>query len=194
MLRFSYTAGMKPEFAPLPLDPRAFAQSAGQRSGNDSLTRYKRIAQDCVHHGQGATVAWSARGEMRSDPLGHEEIWLHLHADTSAPMICQRCLEAVDIALHVDRSFRFVADEETAAAQDDDVPEDLLVLSGEFDLQQLIEDELVLELPLIPRHEVCPTQPPASASDSDFGIAVAGRPNPFAVLAQLKPDKADSEE
>jgi uncharacterized protein len=194
MSRFSYTADMKHEFAALPLDPRAFAQSCGKLSGNESLTRYERIAQDCQHHGQGATVAWSARGEMRADHLGHEEIWLHLHADASAPMICQRCLEVVDIALRVDRSFRFVADEETAAAQDDDVPEDLLVLAGELDLQQLIEDELVLELPLIARHEICPTQPPASASDSDFGIAVAGRPNPFAVLAQLKPAKGDRED
>ncbi len=193
MYRFSYTAGMKHEFAALPLDPRAFAQSSGQLSGNESLTRYQRIAQDCQHHGQGAMLAWSVRGEMRADHLGHEEIWLHLQADASAPMICQRCLEVVDIALRVDRSFRFVADEETAAAQDDQVAEDLLVLAGEFDLQQLVEDELVLELPLIARHEVCPTQPPVSASDSDFGIAVAGRPNPFAVLAQLMPGKADPE-
>jgi len=191
MLRFSYTAGMKHEFVALPIDPRAFAQSSGQLSGNESLVRYERIAQDCQHQGQGATVVWSARGEMRADHLGHEEVWLHVQASASAPMVCQRCLEVVDIELQVDRSFRFVADEEAASAQDDDVPEDLLVLAGELDLHQLIEDELVLELPLIARHEVCPTSPPTSASDSDFGIAVAGRPNPFAVLANLKPSKGD---
>ena len=184
---------MKHEFASLPLDPRAFAQSSGQLTGKESLTRYERIAQDCQQHGQGSTVAWSARGEMRADHLGHEEIWLHLHADANAPMICQRCLEVVDIPLAVDRWFRFVADEETAAAQDDDAPEDLLVLTGDFDLQQLIEDELVLELPLVARHEVCPTQPPNTASDAEFGIAVARRPNPFAVLAQLQPGKSRTE-
>ena len=182
---------MKHEFVALPIDPRAFAQSSGQLGGNESLVRYERIAQDCQHHGQGAAVAWSARGEMRADHLGHEEVWLHLQASASAPMVCQRCLEVVDIGLQVDRSFRFVADEEAASEQDDDVPEDLLVLVDELDLHQLIEDELVLELPLIARHEVCPTSPPTSASDSDFGIAVAGRPNPFAVLANLKANKGD---
>ena len=129
MLRFSYTAGMKHEFVALPIDPRAFAQSSGHLSGNESLVRYERIAQDCQHHGQGATVVWSARGEMRADHLGQEEVWLHVQASASAPMVCQRCLDVVDIDLQVDRSFRFVADEEAASAQDDDVPEDLLVLA-----------------------------------------------------------------
>lgn len=177
---------MKQEFAASHLDLRAFAQSAGQLAGSESLARFERIAQESPETGRDAGVAWSARGEMRTDHLGHEAIWLHLHADVRVPMTCQRCLEVVDIPLHIDRSFRFVADEETAAAQDDDVQEDLLVLAGDFNLHQLIEDELVLELPLIARHEVCPTQPPATASDPDFGVAVAGRPNPFAVLARLK--------
>ena len=185
---------MKQEFAASHLDPRAFAQSAGQLAGSESLARYERIAQECPGRGHESVLAWSARGEMRSDPLGQEQIWLHLHAGATAPMTCQRCLEVVDIALLVDRSFRFVVDEETAAAQDDDVPEDLLVLAGDFNLQQLIEDELVLELPLIARHDVCPTQPPLTANDSEFGVSVAGRPNPFAVLAQLKPGKGGGTE
>lgn len=183
---------MKQEFASSPeshLDLRAFAQSSGQLAGNESLAGYDRIAQECAGRVQDAMVAWSARGEMRSDHLGQEEIWLHLHAEAVAPMTCQRCLEMVKVPLLVDRSFRFVADEETAAAQDDDVQEDLLALEADFNLRHLIEDELVLALPLIARHEVCPGQAPLAASDTDFGVAVAGRPNPFAVLARLRADK-----
>ena len=182
---------MTQEFAPSHLDPRAFAQAARELSGSDVLAGYERIAQECVGRGQNAVVAWSVRGEMRDDHLGQEAVWLHLHADACVPMTCQRCLEVVEVALLVDRSFRFVADEETAAAQDDDAQEDLLVLEDDFSLRRLIEDELVLALPLIARHEVCPIQPPMAASASEFGVAVAGRPNPFAVLAQLKPGKTD---
>ena len=176
------------------LDLRAFAQSAGQLADSESLAGYERIARECAGLAQNAMLAWSARGEMRSDHLGQEEIWLHLHADAIAPMTCQRCLDAVDIRLRVDRSFRFVADEETAAAQDDGAQEDLLVLEGEFNLRQLIEDELVLALPLIARHDVCPAQAPLTTNDSEFGMAVAGRPNPFAVLAGLKPGKGNGSE
>ena len=83
-----------------------------------------------------------------------------------------------------------------------------------MDLRELVEDELLLGLPLVPRHEDCP-QPlpvpirleddtddaddaeaalPSEASrsgletvDAEPGDTLAdGRPNPFAVLKQLK--------
>jgi len=54
------------------------------------------------------------------------------------------------VNLLVDRDFRFVPDEATAMAEDDEAEEDLLVLSGEFDLLALVEDELLMDLPLVP--------------------------------------------
>ncbi len=84
------------------------------------------------------------------------EIWLHLRADAVLPLTCQRCLGPVEVALAVDRSFRFVADEELAAAEDELAEEDVLALSRSFDLVELVEDELLMEMPLAPRHEVCP--------------------------------------
>ncbi len=51
-----------------------------------------------------------------------------------------------------------------------------------MDLAAWIEDEAILSLPLVPRHEDCePTLPAHSA-----GHAAPDRPNPFAVLAELK--------
>ncbi len=184
---------MKHEFAPAYLDVQAFAQSSGELAGEESLARYARILQECEGRGADLVVAWSARGETRVDQLQAEQVWLHLHAEVVAPLTCQRCLEVVDITLRVDRSFRFVADEQIAAAQDDDSEEDLLVLSGEFNLRELIEDELVLELPMIAHHDICPGPLSTTVTDAKFGIAVAGRPNPFAVLARLKPsNKGDT--
>ena len=59
----------------------------------------------------------------------------------------------VDVPLDVERSFRFVADEATAEALDEECDEDLLALGREFDLRELIEDELLMALPVVPRHE-----------------------------------------
>ena len=105
------------------------------------------------------------------------------------PLTCQRCLGPVDIPVVVDRDFRFVSSEEQAEAEDEEAEEDVLALSREFNLQELIEDEMLMELPVVPRHEICPTEVKLAAQDVDFEAAQAEKPNPFAALAGLKGSK-----
>jgi uncharacterized protein len=93
------------------------------------------------------------------------------------------------VPLVVDRTFRFVSDEATAAAEDDQSEEDLLALSRSFDLPELVEDELLMELPVAPRHDVCPEPVKMSAADPDFESASTVREHPFAVLGKLKTTK-----
>ena len=107
---------------------------------------------------------------------------MHLFARAAITRECQRCLQPVALDLTVDRWFRFVADEATAAALDADSEDDVLVLSRHFDLAELIEDELLLALPLVPKHEPCPQAPTAIVDDADVDVA----PHPFAALAALK--------
>jgi uncharacterized protein len=114
---------------------------------------------------------------------------LDLRASVQLPMQCQRCLTPVLETVEAERSFRFVADEATAATLDDEAEEDILVLSRDFDALALVEDELILSLPLVPLHEMCPQAVPMSAVDSEFEEA-AERPNPFGVLAGLKTNKS----
>ena len=89
------------------------------------------------------------------------------------------------------RSFRFVETEELAQAQDDEAQEDVLVLSRAFNLLELIEDELLLAVPLIPKHEVCPVAVKLAVADPGFEAALEQKVNPFAVLAGLKDRKAE---
>ena len=91
----------------------------------------------------------------------------------------------------VDRWFRFVASEDVALAQDEEVEEDLLVFSREFDLAELIEDELLMEIPLVPRHGSCPVPVKLEAIDADFAQAPETKKNPFAALAGLQISKDD---
>jgi uncharacterized protein len=102
---------------------------------------------------------------------------------------CQRCLEPVTTLVEFDREFRFVESEEAALAQDEDSEEDLLVQCPQFDLLELVEDELLMALPVSPKHEKCPGDLKLSAADADFERA-PDRPNPFAKLAQLKTPKS----
>lgn len=174
--------------APTRLDIRAFAQAAQERRGDDVLAAYPRLLDEAQQDLGDRPVRWRAVGAMRADALGAAQPWLHLEASAVVPLVCQRCLDTVEVPLEVDRDFRFVADEATAEAEDDYAEEDLLVLSDSFDLHALVEDELILAMPLIAMHEVCPaTSPSLRAAD---GEKAPERPNPFAVLQQLrKPPK-----
>ncbi|MEQ1804240.1 MAG: YceD family protein, partial [Burkholderiaceae bacterium] len=96
-------------------------------------------------------------------------------------LVCQRCLEPVTAALDVQRSFRFVEGEAAAAELDAQCEDDVLALTRELDLHELLEDELLLCLPLVPKHEQCPQPLPEAAAGPG-----PDRANPFAALAALK--------
>ena len=176
---------MPKEFIAQRLDVKAFAEEAGQLSGADTVGAFERLMAETEGRGADQPLAWSAHGELLNPRQVQPEVWLHLQADTVLSLTCQRCLAPVDVPVSVDRSFRFVADETTAESEDEEAEEDVLALSRTFDLPGLIEDELLMELPLVPQHDVCPEPVKFSAQDADFQEE-AERPNPFAALARLK--------
>jgi uncharacterized protein len=173
---------------PRALDPRrldvaGFAAAGAALEGEAELTSLPRLAADLVTPADAAPapVRWSAQGVQRS-PVGRpQEIWIELKAQARVWLACQRCLNPLPTALDVDRRIRFVAGEDEAARLDEELEDDVLALPRSIDLVELVEDELILALPLVPRHAQCPT--PAS---SDAPAAVPARPNPFAVLASIK--------
>jgi uncharacterized protein len=176
---------MTRQFSPQRLDVLAFAEDAAELSGTMPVPSLQRLAAEARGPIEDREVTWSAQGELRNAAHVQPEVWLHLQAQALLPMTCQRCLEPVEVPLDVDRTFRFVADETTAAAEDDDAEEDLLVMDRAFDLPGLVEDELLMEVPVVPRHDVCPHAVPLSASDPGFEEAAAPV-HPFAVLKSLK--------
>jgi uncharacterized protein len=181
---------MNKEFVAGRLDVKSFAQVADALSGEEALGAHARLAQEAQGRIEGLTVNWTARGEIRPGADGGSEAWLHLQARSRLPLMCQRCMNPVDTEVSTDRWFRFAADEATAAALDDESDEDVLALSSEFDLLTLVEDELLMALPLVPRHETCPVEVKLAAQDADFAEAVALKPSPFAALASLRLDKS----
>ena len=181
---------MEKKFAPSHLDVKAFAQAKGELQGDVPLDQWPRLSLEQVAGGEMASaVRWRLQGRTEPVSAGPDEVWLDLDAEVDLPLQCQRCLQPVLSPVLARRSFRFVADEATAAALDDEAEEDLLVISRDFDALALVEDELIMSLPLVPLHEVCPEVLPASAMDPEFEQS-AERPNPFGVLAGLKTGKS----
>ena len=181
---------------PTAIDLRACAQKAETLIGQAPLAAFARLAEGLPElAAEPAPVCWSAHAELR-EPLGElaeagrsvapPQLWLHLQARAQVPQVCQRCLSPYAQEIEVDRWFRFVASEAAALAEDEDCEEDLLVLEARFDLAALVEDELLLSLPLVPMHEQCP-QPVRMSAGELPASAEPEKPNPFAALAALKP-------
>ncbi|HEX5806019.1 MAG TPA: YceD family protein [Macromonas sp.] len=192
---------------PTYIDLRALAQQGTPLNGQTALSAFERLADLPVAADAGlpagAAVQWRVRAEWRERlPLGlapelkgetanAPQLWLHLEVQASVPQTCQRCLSVYAQPVEVGRWFRFVANETTAAAEDDESEEDVLVWSPKFNLQELIEDELLMALPLVPMHEVCPKPVRMSVGEEELGPELE-RPNPFAALVALKGGKKGS--
>ena len=168
------------------LNMQAFAEAGVPLNEVTPLQNMERLATEAIDLQPNSTVNWQATPELRPGSTGQMDIWLHLTANTSVPLTCQRCIGAVQTDLQVDRWYRFVASEEIAMAEDDASDEDLLVLMPQFDLMEVLEDELLMALPLVPMHDVCPVMPTFSVGEIDVPNDVGDQPSPFAALAQLK--------
>jgi len=170
---------------PPKIDVKQLGLSSQSLAGHDQLLNYGRLMDETKGFGGQNALDWAVRGALQPDQTGQPQAWLHLSVQLSLPLTCQRCLGPVDVALQIERSFRFVETEAQAELEDDASMEDVLVLSHDFDLAALIEDEVLMDLPLVPRHASCPLPVKMEAVDADFE-AVRPKPNPFAVLAGLK--------
>lgn len=171
------------------LNMKAFAQEGVALDELTPLQNMERLAEETQGLQADSMVQWQAFGELRPRTGADDDVWLHLQAQASVPLTCQRCMGVVQTPVEVDQWYRFVASEDIAMAEDDQSEEDLLVMEPQFNLLAVLEDELLMALPLVPMHEECPVAPKLQAGDlGEPGTAgVPGeKPNPFAALAQLK--------
>ena len=171
------------EFDPCRLDVELFAGEAGELAGQWPLRMFRRIGESlAVVPTDADQMAWSARGERRALRGDQTQAWLHLRAAGQLALECQRCLKPVNVAIAFERNFLFVHGEELAAQLDAETEDDVLAMPRVLDLRELVEDEMLLDMPLVPRHEVCPEPLPLRVDDDVPDDA----PNPFAGLAALK--------
>lgn len=168
-------------FDPRRLDVDAFVDDAATLEGRQPLADMERLAGSVLPEAPEATVHWQATGAARQGADRQPQRWINLQMRATVHMTCQRCLEPVAVDLDLSRAIRFVPTEAEAERLDLESDDDVLATSRRLDLLALVEDELVLALPAVPRHAACrpPVAPPSAVEPSDDPAA---RTNPFAVL------------
>jgi len=131
-------------------------------------------------------LRWRACGLSDLDAAERRH-WLRLEVFAQLILTCQRCMHPLSLDLEVKRRFLVAPNEALANKLEDSAQDDYDVIAHnkQFDLLALIEDELLLALPIVPKHLQC--EPPVMAQTE--ASQASTRQRPFAVLSTLKRSK-----
>ncbi|HAB47822.1 MAG: hypothetical protein EBT36_09545 [Betaproteobacteria bacterium] len=129
------------------------------------------------------SLRWRASG-LSDLALSERRYWLRLEASAQLMLVCQRCMHPLSLDLQVKRRFLVARNEAMASKLEDAAQDDYDVIAHDkhFDLLALVEDELLLALPIVPKHLQC--EPPGTSQA--VAPLQSNRPKPFAVLSSLK--------
>ncbi len=108
---------------------------------------------------------------------------MHIQLSASLPLICQRTLERFVYLVEIDQRLGLISEESQEASLPEGMEAVLIEGNGEVSPFQLIEDELLLAVPLVP------VSPNAAELDPVWTEEVAvkeDKPHPFANLKLLK--------
>ena len=154
------------------IDSLSFARDGRSLQGELALSELGRL-HDVLAEVAGV-VAYRIEG--RKSRQGKPQLVLEVTG--KVPVVCQRCLGRYDYPLSIDSLLELIADEADLTQDElEDDSRDFLVAQKELDVAALIEDEIILALPVAPRHDDC-----ALPDGSSCGTKVS----PFAALAGLK--------
>ncbi|MGQ0800007.1 MAG: YceD family protein [Pseudomarimonas sp.] len=109
-------------------------------------------------------------------------------ATAQLPLLCERSLERFLHPVAIDQMLGLIRDEADEAALLPEVEPVLVADNGMMRLLDLLEDELILALPVLPaRPGTEPVELEVGAEEVER--EEVGQPNPFAALASFKPSK-----
>ena len=173
---------------PLEVDPFRLATREEHLQGSIPLKQMKRLI----------SALSSDEGDVFIDVVFSVDInrvtQLSGQIKTDAKLICQRCMGEMDLPIALDFELAFVRSE----AEMERLPEGYeatLIEDTPVMLSDIIEDEILLALPAIPKHldENCSSDADTKAWNSqtkhETDTESIERENPFDILASLKTDK-----
>jgi uncharacterized protein len=164
------------------------APQSYQGAGFLTMTDMPRLAKEASSVQPGDGFAWQMETHFEDSPGSEPRQILDLSLKGWLHLVCQRCLQ--DCAVNLDEKRRFVLVATEAEADDyplEDEEQEPLVASQHFNLLETIEDEVLLSLPLIPKHPEGFCEPHATVfglEDEDEGSGE--RENPFNILKNMK--------
>lgn len=170
---------MHKENLPLKIDPFRFAENGLSLSGFLSIKDLPRLSSSL----------YSEEGEIQAEMVfGIDEEGLRYvkgHLTAVLTLQCQRCLEPFKYEIIGD-FLSGIVHTEKEALQLPERYDPLVVADGSLILSDMIEEELIVSLPIVPMHDAkqCKTKLPFGYNSE--AEAVAEKENPFKVIETLR--------
>ncbi|SNX28193.1 uncharacterized protein SAMN06295945_0515 [Polynucleobacter meluiroseus] len=150
-----------------------------------ALSALPRVAAEASTISQEDGFHWTVATHFEAAPGGEPIQILQLGLEGRIELVCQRCLKDFAFNLKANSEFVLLKNEAEADAYPiEDDHREPLVASQQFDLLGTIEDEILLSLPLIPKHPDANCAPLSTSFGEDDPAAEAlEKPqNPFKAL------------
>lgn len=171
------------ERLPVHIDPLRMAEAGRLFEGSYSLAEMDRLHDSLLDSSGKVTVSL----EFGIDAEGIRYMKGRLQSELT--LECQRCLQAMQAPIDVGFALGLVRSND-AAEQLPSHYEPLLVESDALFLRDIIEDELLLALPLVALHDesqcIDVNAQAAAAQRNEDDRGESKKENPFAALAALK--------
>lgn len=146
------------------IDSLVFAREASTLQGTLPIADMTRILENLVDSAGYLSYQLVGRLSASNKP----QLLLQLNGVLS--VCCQRCLEGVDYPVELFSVLELVGDDPDLTQEElEDDSVDFLPAQKELDVIALIEDEIILNLPLAPRHESC-ALPETSQGDERISL------------------------
>lgn len=160
----------------LVIDPARFAGDRARLTGSLATAGLPRLA-DQLGDDEGGSIRYAVDGF--NTPRGQPALRVKL--DGALSLRCQRCLGPLPYRLDTQRDIVLVEGaDEFAQSNDEDESTDIIPAVPRLNLRTLLEEEVLLVLPVAPRHAEGECRP------DDMRGTTPERSSPFAALARLK--------
>jgi len=155
------------------IDGLQFARKSGELVGRIDGAQLTRLAEiPC----QTKEVLFRVVGGANA--AGKPSLTVKLNGDMK--LVCQRCLAPLLFPLSVETELELSRNLDEIEGADDDI--DRVLAAREMNVEDLVEDEVILALPMIPRHAECLSL----VVDKKLDAQVEKQVSPFGVLNSLR--------
>lgn len=156
------------------IDALDFVRNAGSLRGCVAPSDLERL-RDYLANGAGS-LAFSIDGIIDQ----HGRAILSIAVNGVVNLSCQRCLDELGHNLDLKTHLLLARNEEELCRYDEDLSIDVILASDRLNTLTLVEDEIILSLPISSRHQdvACKSRPGIHGSVNSS--------HPFAALASLK--------
>ena len=132
------------------IDNLHFARAALEQRGVLRMERLQRLARM-----QGSTQGLEYH--LCGGRASNGKPCLRFSVRGSVQLLCQRCLDPLPVPIAIDAELQLAENLREILEADDEI--DRVLASRRMDVGQLVEDEVILALPMVPRHETCVHHP-----------------------------------